>query len=436
MSTGTPTIRILDKRHYGRQYFVTPSVDSLGPLSDSSVRIQSSILGLSSNNLAYCAAGTVLHWWDSFPVPEFVEAPYNDRSQYGISPGWGYARVLESRVPALKEGSLLWGFFPISTFPVDLLLRQSDQIAEHFIEVSEHRSKVMPLYQRYIYVPDTLESVDVEPSPTVRTLAWKSALSPWKSAYTFNRFGFASLPGDPVLHPGMGHPWTPEDADLKKTLVICLGAGTKTCRSFVHQLTTKRAPGSGPVAVLEVSSAPPELSPFASSQSKVPVRAITYADLQSGTTSDWLFAKPIDRFVIVDFAGRAGVCEPLANKLRANTGGIKVEVLIVGGESKVYTPEELVERQAVIARLGAVQYNASGIREEAQATIGEARFFEEQDAAFDDLLEEQLANGGDMVLGVKLSVHKGLRGTDGIEGTWDRLCNGKVKGDEGLSFLF
>lgn len=436
MSIEIPTIRIVDKTHYDRQYFVTPSIDNLGPLGESSVRIQSTILGLSSNNLAYCASGTVLHWWDTFPVPEFVEAPYNDRFQYGVSPGWGYATILESTIPALKNGSLLWGFFPISTFPVDLLLKQSPKVGEHFIEISEYRAKVMPLYQRYISVPDTLEMVNPETSPAVRKLAWKSALlPPWKSAYTFNRFGFASLPGDPVLHPGIGHPWTAEDADLKRTLVVCLGAGTKTCRSFVHQLATRRAPGSGPVAVLEVSSAAPELSPFAGLQREVPIKAITYADLQSETTSDWLFAKPIDRFVIVDFGGRAGVCEPLANKLRANTAGIKVEVLIVGGESKVYTPEELAERQAIIARLGAVRCNASGIREEAQAAIGEARFFSDQDAAFDKLLTEQLAGGGDAVLGVKLGVYKGLRGADGIEGGWDRVCNGKVKGGEGLSFL-
>ncbi|KEF52435.1 uncharacterized protein A1O9_11676 [Exophiala aquamarina CBS 119918] len=436
MSTEKHTIRIVDKTHYDRQYFVTPSTDNLGPLDDSSVRIQSTILGLSSNNLAYCASGKVLHWWDTFPVPEFVEAPYNDRSQYGISPGWGYATILESTIPTLKNGSLLWGFFPISTFPVDLFLQQSPKIQGHFIEISEHRAKVMPLYQRYISVSDTLESVKSETSPGVRELAWKSALlPPWKSAYTFNRFAFASLPGDPVLHPGIGHPWSPEDADLKRTLVICLGAGTKTCRSFVHQLTTKRAPGSGPVAVLEVSSAAPELSPFASFQSEVQIKSIKYADLHSGTSSDWLFAQSIDRFVIVDFAGRAGVCEPLSNQLRANKAGIKVEVLIVGGESKVYTPEDLAERQAIITRLGAVRCNASAIREDAQAAIGEARFFSDQDAAFDELLQEQLANGSDAVLGVKLGIHKGLRGAEGIEGGWDRVCTGNLKGDEGLAFL-
>lgn len=427
-----PTLRVVDKTHYDRQFFVTPSIDKLGALGDSSVRVQSTLIGLSSNNLAYCAAGAVLHWWDTFPVPDFAEAPYNDRSQYGVSPGWGYATILESTIPALKKDSLLWGFFPISTFPVDLFLKQSPGIAEHFIEMSEHRAKVMPLYQRYISVSDTPESIKSGISPA----AWKSMLlPPWKSAYTFNRFGFASLPGDPVLHPGIGHPWTAEDADLKKTLVICLGAGTKTCRSFIHQIVTNRAAGSGPAALLEVSSAAPESSPFADLPSEFPIKATTYADLQGGKVSDWLFAKPIDRFVIVDFAGRAGVCEPLANKLRANAAGIKVEVLIVGGESKVYTPEELAERQAIISRLGAIRCNASGIRENAIAEVGEARFFNEQDVEFDRFLTDQLKDGNDVVLGVRLGLYKGLLGPDGVEGGWDRVSHGKVRGGEGLAFL-
>jgi hypothetical protein len=36
---------------------------------------------------------------------------------------------------------------------------------------------------------------------------------------------------------------------------------------------------------------------------------------------------------------------------------------------------------------------------------------------------------------VRLGVREGLRGTDGIEGNWDRLAHGKVPGGEGLAFL-
>lgn len=432
MSTETPTLRVVDKTHYDRQFYITPSLDKIGPLSESSVRIQSTLIGLSSNNLAYCAAGAALHWWDSFPVPDYVEAPYNDRSQYGISPGWGYATILESTVPALKKGSLLWGFFPISTFPVDLFLKQSAEIAEHFIEISPHRAKVMPLYQRYIAADDTLDDIRSGISPA----AWKSMiLPPWKSGYVFNRFGFASFPGDPVLHPGIGHPWTAQDGDLTKTLMICLGSGTKTGRSFIHQMATNRAPESGPVAVLEVSAASPESSPFVGLQKAFPIKAVNYPDLQSETLANWLSTQPIDRYVIVDFSGRIGICEQLANKLRANTAGPKVEVLVVGAESKVYTPEQLLERRATTSRLGAVQCNASGIREEAMTAIGHAKFFREQDAEFDKFLKEQLADGKGVVLGVKLRLLKALRGADGMEGTWDRLCQGKIEGGEGLAFL-
>src|ERR1700743_1582630 len=172
------TLRVVHKSHYNRQIFLSPSPQSLSPLAASSVRVRTTLIGLTSNNLSYCASGEVLHWWDTFPVPEWLEAPYNDRAQYGISPGWGNATILESTVPGLKAGSVLWGFFPFSTFPVDLLLQQSAELETHFIEVSPHRAKVMPLYQRYVAVSDTLDG----PPEANPVAAWKAMLKPvWET---------------------------------------------------------------------------------------------------------------------------------------------------------------------------------------------------------------------------------------------------------------
>src|SRR6201999_397543 len=106
-----------------------------------------------------------------------------------------------------------------------------------------------------VAVPGALDKAD----PAV---AWKAMLKPvWEAAYLYNRFNFASEPDSPRIHPGIGHSWTASDADLKEALVICLGAGSKTSRSFEHQLATNRASGSGPVAVLEVSSSLSSPSP-------------------------------------------------------------------------------------------------------------------------------------------------------------------------------
>jgi hypothetical protein len=358
-------------------------------------------------------------------VPEWLESPYNDHTQYGISPGWGYGTILESTVPALKAGSVLWGFFPISTFPVDLLLQQSAELETHFIEVSPHRAKVMPLYQRYISVSGTVD----EANPAA---PWKAMLKPvWEAGYLYNRFNFASEPDYPRIHPGIGNSWTESDANLKEALVICLGAGSKTSRSFEHQLATNRALGSGPVAVLEVSSSLSGSSPFGSHQPPFSHKKTTYADLQSPALSDWLFGQPISKFVIIDFAGRTGVCESLATQLRTNPAGIPVEVFFVGTEAKMYTTNDLAERAAMIARLDAVRCNTSKVRQGAIDKIGEAKYFKDLDHAFDNVLNDGV---GDRVLGVSLEVRKGLQGDDGIERAWETFCGGKVNGDEGMAF--
>jgi Protein of unknown function (DUF2855) len=100
------------------------------------------------NNLAYAQGGSLLHWWEIYPVPGTAPTPYNNRDEWGIVPAWGYGEVIESKVSALILGSTLWGFWPASAVPVDLTLEAAEPEG-HWREVTQHRSQVMNLYNRY-----------------------------------------------------------------------------------------------------------------------------------------------------------------------------------------------------------------------------------------------------------------------------------------------
>ena len=104
MAASTATVRIVSKEKYDEQHFFELPLDSLPTLSESSVRIQPRILGLGSNNLAYCSAGQMLHWWDAFRVPASLPPPYNNEEQYGIAPGWGFGEILESTFARCSPG--------------------------------------------------------------------------------------------------------------------------------------------------------------------------------------------------------------------------------------------------------------------------------------------------------------------------------------------
>lgn len=426
---GASTLRIVHKTQYDRQIFLPTPVSDLPKLAPSSVRVQSRLIGLTANNLSYCALGTALHWWDAFPLPSWVEAPYDDASEYGVSPGWGYATILESNVPSLQPGSLLWGFIPVSTCPVDLLLTRSKELDSHYLEISQHRSQVMPLYQRYMAVGD---EVDLTSAVAALTAMLKPV---FEASFLYNTYNFPSDPNLPVLHPGIGHPWGTEDADLTHAAVICLGAGSKTSRSFVHQLATNRAKGSGPLAVLEISSSG---SPFLGRNLPFAHKAVGYEELQSPALSEWLFSQtgPVKRFVLLDFASRSGMNQVVYDLLRSNSSNLPVEVLMVGAAPKVYSAEELGERQDLTTRLNAVRCNASGIRVAAFEAEGEQVFFNRLNMAFDALVqgEHQTSNDGKYI-GIELVSRQGLQGPHGLEGTWGLLCDGKLRGDQGFAFL-
>ncbi|KAL3428617.1 hypothetical protein BDV09DRAFT_75216 [Aspergillus tetrazonus] len=412
-----------------------PPSDS-SPLKQSSVRIRSSLLSLSSNNLTYALYGNFLRWWDAYPVPQSAPAPYNNTTEWGIVPAWGLATVLESTLPGIPQGTVLFGFWPTGSHAVDLELNPSE-LDGHWKEVSEHRAHLMPLYNRY-RVFDTQ-------GKDLAEFAWDAAVGTiFVAGYLMSEYIFTS---DPAVRPPI-HPcgivtdqgvqdWTAADADLSRAVLVSLGASTKTARSMAYNLF-QRPSGTGPLGLLQFTSS---LGPIgeaaralneANGKSKFAVGILGYPDV--GLAAKWLAdIEPLPRKVVIaDFGSRDGVLERVVEDIKKTESlqGVEIVVIAVGNQQKVYTLGEIQAQQASFASLNKVQMNTSDVYEAAIKLRGAADYFREVDQAWESWLENREAAAPDL----HLVWGEGIAGEEGIEAGWDKLCASSVAPREALVY--
>ena len=444
------TAQFLSKDDYTKQSMVrfTSSPDLEHSLPPSAVRVQTTLIALTANNLGYAALGTQLHWWDTFPVPASAPFPFNDRSAYGIVPAWGYATVLASTVPSIPSGSFLWGCYPISTHHVTLRLKPTSP-KNHWLESSHHRKNLMPLYQRYVlaYSNNPLGGPRTTTNPpfVLEKLAKTALLKPlWEAAYLLNRFVFA--PHQPSkrlpIHP-FGHgAWTPRDGDLASAIVVIVAASSKTATSFASELRSSRAPGTGPLATMSVTSMIPrdhhqdipyhntaapaateEESSSAAAAAPFQNKNVTYDTMIEPATLEWLssFSTASKKITIVDFGGRDSAADKLAGVIHRHyaLAEHEVQVIGVGGRLKPNGSTQWEE--------GRVASNASTARDAAVERVGAEGYFGKLEAAFGEMM-------GSGALGLEVKVGKGMEGKAGVEGAWRVLCEGGVDGRTGLAF--
>jgi hypothetical protein len=372
-------------------------------LAASSVRVQTWLISLTSNNLTYARSGGPLHWWDVYPVPEFSPAPFHDRQEWGIVPAWGYARVIETTIDAIVVGSLLWGMWPTSAHAVNLQLTAAEP-AGHWSETSPHRSKLMTVYNRY-------EQVDALSPADMRTTALCKPL--WMGPSLLNSSVFSSQ----RIHPfGFGAPWSEQDADLSSAVVISLSASSKTGRSFYWELARNRDVGAhGPLAFLQFTSAPHTLPSY---DTLLPVKSVSYEDLDAIKWTEQF--KPA-RVVIVDFGASDTVLKSHLSAASEITDD--VTVLGVGYEAKVYTAEELQVRIATGS--SKVPVNTSGLRDHAIAFTGPDEYFRQANETWNRCLKEKAFDD------VQVNVVRAVDGPESIEGAWSDLCHRKVPANLG-----
>jgi len=117
-----------------------PQADPQRELAAGEVLLRIDHYGLSSNNITYGLLGDALRYWDFFPA----------QASWGRIPVWGYADVVASRVPELSEGERVFGYLPMSQH---LVVRPARINPALFVDASEHRSALPPLYQQYFRTP-------------------------------------------------------------------------------------------------------------------------------------------------------------------------------------------------------------------------------------------------------------------------------------------
>ncbi|KAL0487493.1 rplI [Acrasis kona] len=376
----------------------TFSLDNKFPkLLESSVRVQTKIVSLTSNNLTYAKLGDYLKWWGTYPVPECSPSPYNNRDNFGIVPAWGYAEVIESTIEKIKPGVELWGFWPTSSHPVDLKLVEAEPKG-HWIEVSQQRSELMSLYNRYIEVTSLNDDEK----------AWNAALCVWECGYLINRYTFPDDNKTSPIHPlGVGLPWSSDDADLTSSVVVSLSASSKTARSFAWQLKRNRnLDANGPLGLLQVSSNPEKSSD--DHPTNLHSEFVSYKDITSEETIKWITKFQPKRVVIFDFGSPPSVVDDLKRSLKSWSSDLNV--LVVG-----------------VASQGDVQFNTSGVRDKVIERQGAAHFKSVHESLKRCLNEKGMGE-------LELVWGQGVQGANGIEGSWDMLCNGRLDAKKAYVF--
>jgi hypothetical protein len=269
--------------------------------------------------------------WSAYPVPSTAPAPYNDTKLWGIVPAWGYATVLET-TSTITPGTVIYGFWPTSSGHTDLKIQKAS-IEGHWTEVSEHRSKLMTIYNQYHVVPG-IPSVSSLQGNELHQAAWKILFRPtWGTGHLIAQYVFAPEARPPIHPLGIDANWTAADADLSHAVIVSLSASSKTARSCAWHLA-QRPKNSGPLGLLQISS-----SPNIGSEDRSPIktRTIAYNDISSAETLEWVSGLKPSRIVILDFGGRGNSLDDVLASINSDAvlKSLKVTILQIGSEQKV-----------------------------------------------------------------------------------------------------
>jgi len=445
MAEEIPTIQVLDKQNWFSQKII-PLPDALPypELAPSSLRLRTSVLGLTVNNFTYAALGTLLKWWDVHPLPPSTPAPYNDPSKYGRINAWGYAEVLESTVPSIPKGSYVWGYVPLGTLAQDLQVRlhENKDIKDQFFVTNEYRKDIMPIYNRYFVfsTPGSASAgrgsegdrkIGEEIKAKTKDVAYDALVRVMHAtAYLMADFAFSSDPSR-ILDPAPGpddnpaSAWTQQDADLSDATVLIFAPGSKVGLAFASLLRARNGKGKAqgrPRAIIGVSSE--SSKGFVEGTGIYDSVALTSAD--PVTTLKESSHEPGKRVVVFDFGGRAGVGPRWAAAL-ANANANAKNFLYVGIGSEIIDPSTAGARMAAQQQqppFKMVRVNADDMRRRAIKKVGEQKYWAEEAESWDELRKE----------GVKGFGVTWGEGMDALAKGWDRLARGDVLPSEGLAY--
>lgn len=408
------TVHVLDKVDYSKHRLVTLPNDPLPPLAPSSIRFQSKTLGLTTNNLTYARMGLFMGWYDIYPLPPNIPAPYNDTATYGRVSAWGYAEIIESTVPDIPVGHTIYGYLPTSTLPEDVRVERMPGTRDQIVVLSEHRQHLWKIYNRYQICPPLAE---VEKREGRDFLGWDSLMQGlFGTSYNMNKYAFAWEDGN-RLHPSgdLEKPWAAEDANLDDAVVMILNASGKTGMAFAHQLRHNRPKEHQPRTVIGIGSP----------ASKDTIEKSGYYDQVVLNTDSEAVKSQIEhskprRIVLIDFGAREGANAAWNSTFSSTT--IPFTFVAVGGEVKIQHPDEAAKRFKSFASI--IMTNASLLREKGIEIGGQAYF----DQFMKDWNDVKRSGG---IPGITLKWGEGM---EALADGWDKLAKDEVPASTGLVF--
>lgn len=280
----------------------------------------------------------------------------------------------------------------------------------------------MRLYNEYV-----LEDPPVGDSAAIKVICRPV----WQAGYLLNSFILGNLSGVTPIHPlGVpGLPWGRKDSELSKAVVVSLGAGTKTTRSFAWNLARRDEVGlPSPCGLLQGTSDPSSLAGFGGI---LTMRNLNYDELMGVGCLEWIIGRCAEKLVIVDFGASREVTKNFVDAVRnasklASSVSLTVEVIVVGSECKVFSEEERKAQNEVRATLNPVQMNTSAVKDRAVEQLGVGRYL----GALEETYHKCISENG---LG-SFSLHRfqGVRGEKGIEGAWKALCERALEPNAGI----
>ncbi len=122
----------------------TQLVDSPAPadikLNTGEILLQIDRFAYTANNITYAVAGDMIGYWQFFPSLE------DGKQDFGVTPVWGFADVIESSHSEIAPGERLYGYFPTAHH----LIMNADQVSRFTLyDNSLHRQSLPKGYNLY-----------------------------------------------------------------------------------------------------------------------------------------------------------------------------------------------------------------------------------------------------------------------------------------------
>ena len=112
------------------------------PLAAGGARLKIDLFSLTANNITYAAmGGPPLGYWDFFSAA----------GEWGRSPCWGFATIVESHAPGVEPGTRVYGYFPIA----EMLDVEPTRVGSAgFFDGASQRAGKAPIYNQYFNVAE------------------------------------------------------------------------------------------------------------------------------------------------------------------------------------------------------------------------------------------------------------------------------------------